>query len=166
MKTITRTLIQCFLACSLVLAGWAGAQATDLPRAYHAGGLAQIAQARQGKPFVVVLWSLECSVCMKELDFLAKTLREHPGMDMVLISTDEASSGGEASSVLEMHGLGKAESWIFAEDDAQRLRYEIDPSWYGELPRAYFYDAAHQRVSVSGAVAKTHFNAWLAAGKS
>lgn len=165
MKTFIRPLMQCFLALSLVLPGWGGAQATDLPRAYRSGGLAQITQARQGKPFVMLLWSLECSVCMKELDFLAKMLREHPGMDMVMISTDEASTGGEASSVLEVHGLGKAESWIFAEDDAQRLRYEIDPSWYGELPRAYFYDAAHQRVAVSGAVDKAHFDAWLAAGK-
>ncbi|BBL69549.1 TlpA family protein disulfide reductase [Methylogaea oryzae] len=165
MKTVARTLMQCFLMLSLFLAGWAGAQAGEQPRAYRAGSLAQIAQARQGKPFVVLLWSLECSVCMKELDFLAKTLREHPGMDMVLISTDEASAGGEASSVLELHGLGKAESWIFAEDDAQRLRYEIDPAWYGELPRAYFYDAAHKRIAVSGAVEKSHFDAWLAAGK-
>lgn len=166
MKKRSYPLTQGFLLIALCLTGAAIAQAADAPKAYHSGGLAQIAKTYQGKPFVAVLWSLECSVCMKELDLLAKVLREHPGMNMVLISTDEASNGGEVSAVLEMHGLAKAESWIFAEDDAQRLRYEIDPSWYGELPRSYFYDAAHKRVSISGAVDALHFDAWLAAGKS
>ncbi|TAN50060.1 MAG: TlpA family protein disulfide reductase [Methylococcaceae bacterium] len=141
-------------------------QAAELPKPYHRTSLAQIRQTYQGERFVLVLWSLLCSTCMKELDVLAKTLREHPGMHLVLISTDEMSDAGEVSAVLEMRGLEAADSWIFADDNVQRMRFVIDPGWYGELPRSYFYAADHQRVAVSGAIDQARLEAWLTTGKT
>jgi hypothetical protein len=35
--------------------------------------------------------------------------------------------------------------------------FEIDPKWYGELPRTYFLDAAHQRTGVSGVLSKEDY---------
>jgi len=35
--------------------------------------------------------------------------------------------------------LADAESWIFAEDFVQRLRYEVGSAWHGELPTSYLY---------------------------
>ena len=29
---------------------------------------------------------------------------------------------------------------------------EIDPQWFGELPRTYFLDSKHQREGISGAL--------------
>ncbi|MFT5164280.1 MAG: hypothetical protein ACI9FJ_002881, partial [Alteromonadaceae bacterium] len=40
-------------------------------------------------------------------------------------------------------------------------RYAIDPSWYGELPRSYFYDAAGGRTAKSGLVNNETLKKWL-----
>ena len=32
-------------------------------------------------------------------------------------------------------GLGSAENWIFSDGFVERLRFEIDPAWQGEIPR-------------------------------
>lgn len=155
-STLLAAILAAFLACC--------AAAAETPRPYTSGSLERIAQARADKPFVLVMWSLDCAVCMKELDLLGQTLQSRPALDVVLVSTDEAASGVEVASVLEKKGLGQAEAWIFAGEDAQQLRYDVDPEWYGELPRTYFYDAAHRRRALSGALDKARLNAW-AAGK-
>ncbi|WP_051331917.1 TlpA family protein disulfide reductase [Methylocaldum szegediense] len=130
---------------------------------YKAGSLAEILKARQGKPFILMFWSLDCASCMKDLDALAASVKKYPKLDLVMVSTDDAEFAGEVSEMLAKHKLGQVESWIFSDSNAQRLRYEVDPSWYGELPRSYFYDASHNRLPVSGAITTEHIDAWVAA---
>ena len=84
----------------------------------------------------------------------------HLHLPLVLISTDDRSDEAMAAMALRDFAMDGEESWIFA-DDAQKLRYEIDPGWYGELPRAYFYDASHHREGVSGSLARERIEAWL-----
>lgn len=136
--------------------------AATAPQFFQADSLPKIVQARQGKPFLLVLWSLDCSVCMKELDTWSGLLKKQPKLNLVLVSTDAPELAGEAAAVLEMRGLGAAEAWIFAEGDSPELRYAVDPSWYGELPRSYFYEADGQRRGVSGAIDEAELNAWVA----
>ena len=110
----------------------------------------------------MALWSLDCPPCRAELDLLGKIHQENPRLRLVLISTDDSSQVQAAQDVLHKSGLDKVESWIFGEPNAQRLRYEIDAAWYGELPRSYFYAADHIRVSVSGALKPHQLESWLA----
>ncbi len=81
-------------------------------------------------------------------------------MDLVFVATDDTARAEEAQRVLSRHGLGDRESWIFADTNRQRLRYEIDPRWYGELPRSYFYDHNHRRVPLSGKLQQQHLERW------
>src|SRR5690606_8359211 len=105
---------------------WAGEAGST--RAFAAGSLAEIVQARAGRPFVLVLWSLDCPPCLKELDVLAAEVEAHPDTDLVMVSTDDPSAKPEVEARLAEHRLaGQVESWIFAEDAAQSLRYGIDP---------------------------------------
>jgi hypothetical protein len=127
---------------------------------FKTGSLEQIKAAHTGQPFLLLLWSLECASCIKEMSDIAKAKAQHPEMAVVMVSTDEESSRGEAQETLAKHGLQKLEQWIFAEPNAQRLRYEIDPQWFGELPRSYFYDASHQRLPVSGAINNELIETW------
>jgi hypothetical protein len=152
----------CGLIAGLLL--WTGCYAErSEPRPFKPGSLSEIIGDRQGQPFLLILRSVDCPPCRKELDLLAQTRRAHPELDLVLIATDDITSyAQEVHAILKKHGLGDAESWIFADPNAQRLRYEIDPKWYGELPRGYFYDAAHHRLGVSGALKPEHLSAWLA----
>jgi hypothetical protein len=51
---------------------------------------------------------------------------------------------------------------MFSDENSDKLRFEIDPKWYGELPRTYFFNAAHQRVGMSGVLSKKEILAKLA----
>ena len=56
--------------------------------------------------------------------------------------------------------MNKVEQWVFAEDMPERLRFEIDRRWYGDL-MDYFYDRKHQREAKTGLVNKKFFEDWL-----
>jgi len=86
----------------------------------------------------------------------------HPEITIVMISTDEPANTSQVKSLLARNGLNDLENWIFGSDDAQKLRYEIDSSWFGELPRTYFYNASHNRVGISGALNSVAFEAQIA----
>jgi hypothetical protein len=63
--------------------------------------------------------------------------------------------------LLEDYGLQDLPSWQFSADIPEALRYHIDPDWYGELPRSYFYNAAHERRSHSGQLSRAVLAQWL-----
>ena len=113
------------------------------------------------KPFLMVLWSIDCPPCHKELNMLGKLTKERPELNLVLISTDDISLADDIAETLKKHGLGGTESWAFADPNVARLRYEIDPRWYGTLPRSYFFDSNHQRSATTGTLEKEQVEAWL-----
>jgi hypothetical protein len=98
---------------------------------------------------------------MKELRLL-ETLKDRGFYKhVVLISTDSVEYQREIKRLLEDRNLGAYEQWMFNQDMPERLRYAIDPNWYGELPRAYIYDEKGRRVSYSGMLKKEMLEAWL-----
>ena len=138
-----------------------GFATTSSASAFISGSLSEILSVREGKPLMVVLWSIDCPSCLRELGLLKEFRRKYKHPDFVLISTDDISLQSDIRQVLENQGLDDIESWAFADGNAQRLRYEIDPKWYGEIPRTYFYDAQHNRAGLSGALTARHIEAWL-----
>ena len=114
-------------------------------RPFDVGSLQEILAARDGRPVMLVLWSMHCSACLKELSVLADMRQKYPMLDVVMISTDQGKSE-EIGILLNKHDLADLESWNFAQLQIERLRYDIDPSWYGELPRTYFYNQEHKRA--------------------
>ena len=117
---------------------------------FDADRLDTITQTRAGQPFVLVLWSIDCPPCYKELAMLGR-LRERfaPGQ-LVLVSTDSADHQDEIEHTLARFGLTALESYVFADSVPARLRQRIDPTWFGELPRSYLYNADHSRRAISG----------------
>jgi thiol-disulfide isomerase/thioredoxin len=133
---------------------------------FAVGSLEKIRADYAGRPFLLVLWSLDCPPCRKELNLLGELKKRHPDFNLVLISTDSAELSDQVSSVLDSRRLAKTDAWIFSETGAERLRYMIDPAWYGEMPRSYFYDPEHNRAGVSGALKADQIEAWLASFKT
>lgn len=76
---------------------------------------------------------------------------------MIMLATDDLSAMDQIQQILEKNQLSAIENWVFADENTQKLRFEIDPKWYGELPRTYFLDAAHQRTGVSGVLSKEDY---------
>ncbi len=147
--------------CGLLALLGAPAGASTAFRPLRGGSFASLVATRRDQPFLLILWSITCGPCRDEFALLREMRARHPGLPLVLISTDDVSDELVATRALQDFAMADEESWIFA-DDAQKLRYEIDPDWYGELPRAYFYDAGHRRAGVSGSLTREQIEAWLA----
>lgn len=125
------------------------------------GSYQQIVSARQGKPFIVNFWSLTCSYCKVELSMFKKLAKKYPGLDLVLISTDSPEEAAPISATLAKFSLGKAEAWVFADSYTERLRFEVDKKWYGELPRTYFFNADNEVKAISGKLDQGDVEQWI-----
>lgn len=145
----------------LILTFMNASGAAESVRPFTLGSLDKVLGAREGKPFILVFWSLDCQYCPTELKMLSELKRNHPALDVVLIATDSVGDTPQLIARTESYGMDKAEQWVFAEDMPERLRFEIDRRWYGEVPRTYFYDKKHQREAKTGLVSKKFFEDWL-----
>jgi thiol-disulfide isomerase/thioredoxin len=123
--------------------------------------LAEIQQEYAGRPFLLALWSVDCPPCMAELSMLGRLRKEHPDLPLVLVSTDPVEQRDDAEDFLLDYQLTDMRSWMFADPFAERLRFTIDPQWYGELPRSYYYDASHQPEAHSGMLTEAQVREWL-----
>ena len=112
------------------------------------GSYKNIVAAHTGKPFIVALWSVSCTHCGADLEIFNRLAMKYPEFNLVLISTDTPDELPVIDSTLKRYQLlqpeqkhaGRVEAWVFADSYTERLRFEIDSQWYGELPRTYFYD--------------------------
>lgn len=143
----------------LVLAAPAGA---GEPAPFTTDSLAKIKAQYAGRPFILNLWSVnECSYCIAELTLLGKLEKARKRLPLVLVATDSPEYAPAMQKTLGPLGLGGVDSWVFDDPIPERLRHAIDPSWYGELPRTYLYDARHQRETVVGVLSEQRLRAWL-----
>ena len=124
------------------------------------GSYKKIIESRS-KPFVVNLWSIDCPPCRKELVMLRELSLANPELDVVLISTDEPEYREEVLEVIGELGLSGMELWHFDDAYVERLRFEIDRAWFGELPRSYFYSLSDEIEAVSGVVSKEKMISWM-----
>lgn len=148
----------------LGLLAWpAVAQAEAQVRPFVSGSLAAIRTAHAGQPFILSLWSIDCSHCPKELAALGALKKAHPRLRLVLVATDNGVPPTALAEYVAQHGLEAAEQWVFAGEQDERLRHEIDPRWWGELPRTYFFDAAQRMEGVSGLVPLQRLQQWATA---
>ncbi|SPA02889.1 conserved hypothetical protein, putative exported protein [Cupriavidus taiwanensis] len=137
-------------ACALMLGT---ANAADRVAVFESAGAARIAASQQGKPFVLVVWSLDCVYCKRNFDAIDKLRARHPDLRVVTLSTDSAEASPQVRQVLERVRLTR-NAWVFGHEPQERLRYAVDPDWMGEMPRTYFYRADGQRQSVSGVISE------------
>ena len=129
--------------------------ATFMPGSYE-----EILKHYQGKPFLMVFWSLDCPPCFKELSMLGALIEDYPALKLVLVSTDSPGDRNELLDVISSKGLATADAWVF-QSNSSRLRHEVDRIWYGELPRSYFFDGQQNRRAVSGVLEREVIEEWL-----
>jgi len=99
---------------------------------------------------LIMLWSVDCPPCYQELAMLERLLLSYPGLPITLISTDDDSERYEEVEEQYRRLNGNTlTTWVFADGMAPQLRYAIDKTWSGVLPRSYVVKAAN-RVGHSG----------------
>jgi len=129
-------------------------------RPFTAGSMAAIAGERSGRPFILSFWSVSCTHCPVELKALGALRKRYPKLEVVLVATDSPAESALLSEMASVYGLGDVAQWVFADLQSERLRFEIDRNWYGELPRTYFFNRQHQVEAVSGVVPPERLARW------
>jgi thiol-disulfide isomerase/thioredoxin len=109
---------------------------TDDLHAFVRGSWQQLRKAHAGEPLIVHFWGVTCGPCRAEMPQWGQFLKQHPGLPLVMIDADLVPNDADAvKSMLKQSGLAKADNWMFVDDFVERLRYEIDPHWQGDIPR-------------------------------
>ena len=136
--------------------GWAAAL-----KPFGPGSMEALLATHKGQPFILGFWSLSCAYCRDDLELFARLARRHPRLALEVIATDGPGQGDAAAEVLRQYGLDTGTGWIFDDPMVERLYYEVDRKWRGELPRSYFFDADHHVRAVSGKLDEAETENWV-----
>lgn len=131
------------------------------PKPFAQGSMKEVATAHSGKPFILAFWSLSCVHCKANLEQFGRLLQQHSQLPLVLVSTDTPEESAAIMTTLEKYGLEKLQTWVFADSFVERLHFEIDRRWRGELPRTYLYDATHQARAITGKLDEADTERWV-----
>jgi thiol-disulfide isomerase/thioredoxin len=147
----------------LLLGPTVGASApVDNLHAFRRGSWQELRKAHAGQPLVVHFWGVTCGPCRAEMPQWGELLQQHPGLPLVMIDADLVPNDVNAvKSMLQQSGLTSAENWMFEDDFVERLRYEIDPHWQGEIPRTLLIGRDGATTIIDGVADLTTVSAWL-----
>lgn len=130
-------------------------------RPFGARSFAEIKQAHAGRPFIIAFWSVTCEPCREEMMVVTEMHKKYPKIPIILVAADPPDTRAQVLRFLGNYPLGRIETWQFDDDASERLRYSVDKSWAGELPRAYFFNAAHELTAQSGVVDVQWMEQWI-----
>lgn len=141
---------------------WIGAATAGPLEPFGCGSWKRILEAHAGRPLVVHFWGLSCAPCRKEMPRWGQILEQRPDAPIVMINADLVPNEIEdAQAFLDQSGLAGAESWIFEDRFVERLRYEIDPQWHGEIPLTVLIASNGTRTVIEGAAPASAVLDWL-----
>lgn len=129
---------------------------------FATGSYQQMLASNANQPFMLVVWSITCSSCLKDMALLSSLHKKRPELKMIMLAADDISEANQIQPILEKNHLSGVENWVYADENTQKLQFEIDPKWYGELPRTYFFDKTHQREGISGVLPEAEYEARFA----
>src|SRR5262245_60511931 len=137
-------------------------QADALMHEFRRGSWQGILKAHAGRPTMVHFWSVTCGPCKVELPLIGAYLKEEPRLDVVMISADLVPSMRDATlAMLKNAGLDNTENWIFSDAFVERLRFEIDPAWQGDIPRTVLIARDGAVTTIEGTVEIDDLRKWL-----
>ena len=130
--------------------------------AFNKEQLTKVKVENKGKQWLMLLWSVDCPPCFKELAILQKLKNKYDDLPVVIINTDaDDESVEERKAVINKFELNHLTNLHFVDGKADQSRFLIDPQWYGELPRSYFIEKNGQFHGKSGLVNKVILTQWL-----
>jgi thiol-disulfide isomerase/thioredoxin len=137
-------------------------------RAFARGSWHEIRKAHTGQSLVVHFWGVTCGPCRGEMPQWGRFLNERADLHLVMIDADLVPNAPAAvRAMLDESGLSvRAENWMFDDDFVERLRFEIDPQWQGEIPRTLLIAADGTTTALDGVADFAKISAWLDAQES
>lgn len=158
-------MIRAFLLALVLNLASVAAHSADL-QSFGRGSWSKLRAAHDGEPTVVHFWGLTCAPCLVEMPEWGKLRAERPDMRLVMVAADPVPQDpARVNDMLARSDLAKAENWAFTDRFNERLRYEIDPAWAGELPRTLLIDRDGRETVLTGVADLAEVRAWLDAQK-
>ena len=114
-------------------------------RIFYPESYAQILKKNEGKEFTLVFWSVICSPCLKELMHIGKS-KMYLNSKFVFVAVDGDDVMKDVKAFIVKTGLQSQEHWVFDRSKIDENVTTIDESWYGVVPRNYFFDDEHNRI--------------------
>ena len=152
------------LSAIFLVAFLASAPGSETPpqlKPFGRGSWQQVLHSHAGRPTIVHFWGVTCGPCKVELPILGQFMKNHEAIDVVTISADMVPDLPEATrSMLAGAGLQGAENWIFSDGFVERLRFEIDPSWQGDIPRTMLISRAGKITTIEGSADMLELEKW------
>ena len=139
------------LSVSLLSNSAQASTAVDL-QSFELGSFEQIVSDKNKQDHLVILWSFDCPPCITELEKISDLHQQFPDYQLTLINTDAVDEQVRVKKILQQFNLAGLNNWGFANSDEEKLRYDIDPRWYGDLPRSYFFPLQGKIKRLRGAL--------------
>lgn len=155
------------LALIILIACLGGAPFAQTPsepalKPFVRGSWQQMLRAHAGRPTLVHFWGVTCGPCKVELPLLGQFMKEHSELDVVMISADLVPNlEVPTRTMLHKAGLASAENWIFSDGFVERLRFEIDPAWQGDIPRTLLVARDGTITTIEGSAEIPDLKKWL-----
>jgi thiol-disulfide isomerase/thioredoxin len=138
-----------------------GSETPSQLKPFGRGSWQQVLHAHAGRPTLVHFWGVTCGPCKVELPVLGQFMKEHEAIDVVTISADLVPDLPDATrSMLQSAGLQAAENWIFSDGFVERLRFEIDPAWQGDIPRTLLVSRDGTVTTIEGSAELRELEKW------
>ncbi|MCX7898671.1 MAG: TlpA family protein disulfide reductase [Methylocystis sp.] len=129
---------------------------------YGVGDFGKITKAHAGKPLILHYWSVTCPPCLAELPIWAKLLAERKDLDIIFVNADGEDDRARAMLRLEKAGLAQAIHYGFADSFVEKLYFEADKTWRGEMPFTALVAPDGAVTAVTGEVDEAFIARWLA----
>jgi thiol-disulfide isomerase/thioredoxin len=121
-------------------------------QSFELGRFEQIVSDKNKQDHLVILWSFDCPPCIKELGEISELHQQFPDYQLTLINTDAVDEQVRVKKILQQFNLAGLDNWGFDNSDGEKLRYDIDPRWFGDLPRSYFFPLQGKIKRLRGAL--------------
>jgi thiol-disulfide isomerase/thioredoxin len=155
-----RLIVATLSAVTLLASAFASDRPSEL-RPFQRGSWAQLLRAHAGRPALVHFWGVTCGPCKAELPLLGAFMRDHPDVDVVMVNADLVPDLPDATkAMLKDSGLSAAENWTFSEGYVERLRFEVDPAWQGDIPRTMLIARNGAIRTIDGVVDMAELENW------
>src|SRR3954471_24315398 len=156
-----RRLLLAAILSATFLAPAPGSEKPSQLKPFVRGSWQEVLKGHAGRPTLVHFWGVTCGPCKVELPELGQFAKDHPDIDVVTVSADLVPNLPAATqSMLDKAGLSSTENFIFSDGFVERLRFEIDPGWQGDIPRTMLISRDGVITTIEGSAEMTDVEKW------
>lgn len=156
-----RRRLAAILGLGVLIASASALGAPPSLKPFERGTWQSVLRGHTGRPTLVHFWGVTCGPCKVELPLLGRFAKDHPEIDVVTISADLVPNLPAATqSMLEKAGLSSTENFVFNDGFAERLRFEIDPAWQGDIPRTMLISREGAITTIEGSAEIADLEKW------